>query len=63
MTDTTPHAKPPPRPRWVKVSAIVAAAVVALLIALALAGGHGPARHLPGGGDRGAHTPPVDHAP
>lgn len=37
-------------PRWVKVSAIIAA-VLALLLAVALlaGGGHGPGRHASGG--------------
>ena len=35
-------------PRWVKVSAIIALAVVLLFVVALLAGGHSPARH--GGG-------------
>lgn len=57
------EAKPPPRPRWVKMSAIVAAVVVVVIVILVLKGGHGPARHLPGGGNPGGHTPPVQHSP
>ncbi|MDQ3915044.1 MAG: hypothetical protein M3323_06890 [Actinomycetota bacterium] len=57
------QAGPPPRPRWVQVSAIVAAVVVAVLLVLAIAGGHGPGRHLPGGNGGGGHTPPVQHSP
>jgi hypothetical protein len=53
------EAKPPPRPRWVKVSAILAAVIVVLVVVLAIVGGHGPARHIPGGGD---HTP-MEHGP
>lgn len=59
-----PHdPTPPPRPRWVKVSAIIVGIVVAALLVLALTGDHGPGRHLPGGGDGEGHTPPVEHAP
>jgi hypothetical protein len=48
---------PPPTPRWVKVSVIVAL-IVALLIGVLLlfgGGGHGPGRHLSSGD--GAATP------
>ncbi len=45
---------PPPRPRWVKVSAVLALIAVVILVVVLLAGGgrHGPGRHAPGGGDR-----------
>lgn len=48
---------PPPRPRWVKVSAIVALIVALLIGVLQLFGGgsHGPGRHLSSGD--GAATP------
>lgn len=66
MADPTspPGSQPPPRPRWVKVSAIIAAVlIVGVVLVMALAGGdHGPGRHTPGGDDAG-HTPPVQHAP
>ena len=54
-----PGSEPPRAPRWVKVSAIVAAVVVALIIAITLLSGgeHGPGRHLPGGD----HTAPLRH--
>ena len=53
MTDP-PHPPdappgPPARPRWVKVSGIIIAVVLLLLVILAITGGHGPARHLPVG--------------
>lgn len=60
---TPNEATPPPRPRWVKVSAIVVGIVLAALVVLALAGDHGPSRHGPGGGNGEGHTPPVEHAP
>lgn len=55
--------QPPPRPRWVKISMIVALVVVAIVVVMAIAGGgeHGPGRHLPGGSD--GHIRPVEHAP
>ena len=56
-------AKPPPRPRWVTVSAIIAAVVLVVVVILALKDGHGPGRHLPGGENPAGHTPPVQHAP
>ena len=40
-------------PRWVKVSAIIGAAVVLLVVVMLLAG-HGPGQHFPGG-----NTPPA----
>lgn len=54
----------PSRPRWVKISAIAALIVVAVLVIMLLVapGGHGPGRHL--GGDSGGHTGPpagVEH--
>jgi hypothetical protein len=44
-------------PRWVKVSGIIALAVLLLLLVLLLAGGnHGPSRHAPSRG-LGGHLP------
>ena len=41
---------PPPRPRWVKVSVILAGVLILLVVVLLLVGGdHGPGRHLGGG--------------
>jgi hypothetical protein len=41
-------------PRWVKVSGIIALAVLLLLIVVLLTGGnHGPGRHQPSGGPGG----------
>jgi hypothetical protein len=38
---------PPPRPRWVKVLAVVAVLLALAVIAMLVAGGHhGPGRHL-----------------
>lgn len=59
-------------PRWVKVSLIVAAALVAVFIlakVTGVGGDHGPGRH--GGGDpapsvvndEGGHRSPGDHGP
>ena len=48
-------------PRWVKVSAIVALALVVLVVVLLVTGrggGHGPARHAPGGDGSPGHTGP-----
>jgi hypothetical protein len=49
-------------PRWVKVSGIIALAVVLLVVVMLLAGGgpggHGPGRHIPGGNAPGSQTPP-----
>ena len=46
-------------PRWVKVFAIVAAAVAVLVVVL-LALGHGPGQHSPPDGV-GEHSPPAQH--
>ena len=43
-----PHAKPLPRPRWVKVAIIIGLAIVVLAVIAAIAGGHGPSRHTGG---------------
>lgn len=48
-------AEPPPwpgMPRWVRMSAIIAGALILLaVIAVIISGGrHGPGRHLPSGG-------------
>lgn len=62
MADPSGIPQPLPRPRWLKVSLIVAAGVVLLLVVVALASGgqHGPGQHLPGGNPVG-HTPPAQH--
>jgi hypothetical protein len=45
------RGSPAGMPRWVKVFLIVTAAVVLLIIILLLtSGGHGPGRHMSGGG-------------
>ena len=57
--DATARTGPPPAPRWVKVFAIVAAVLAALVLVLLLSGGgHGPGRHLDGGSEG---PPPVEH--
>jgi hypothetical protein len=56
----------PTTPRWVKVSGIIVAALIAVVIVmLAVGGDHGPGRHLPSGDDAGHTGPPpgVDHTP
>lgn len=55
----------PKTPRWVKVLGIVTAVAVLLVVIGLIAGGneHGPSRHLPGGGNSGGHTTPVEHSP
>lgn len=41
-------------PRWVKVTAVVAAAIAVVFVgAMLLGGGHGPGRHVPSGDDEG----------
>ena len=46
---------PPPRPRWVKLAALAAAVVIAVLVIAVVTGGdHGPSRHDGSGG----HTMP-----
>ena len=55
----------PGTPRWVKVFAIIAIAVVVLLVIMLLTG-HGPGRHTPSG-HAGGQVPPSsvmeEHAP
>jgi hypothetical protein len=60
-----PDSKPHTRPRWLKVSLIVAIVVVLLVVLVALVAGgeHGPGRHLSGGDNLGGHTPPVQNSP
>jgi hypothetical protein len=41
-------------PRWVKVSGIIGALVLALFVVLLLIGGHGPGRHMLGGNATGS---------
>lgn len=62
MTEPPPH---PGMPRWVKVSGIIAIALVLLVVIVMLVSGgeHGPGRHLPGSDTPGGHTPPVEHGP
>jgi hypothetical protein len=70
--DADPGAAPDRRaetgtPRWVKVSGIIALALILLLIVMLLAGGgHGPRRHLHSDEPRGAaaegRTPPSGFA-
>jgi hypothetical protein len=70
--DNDVRVGPPGRPRWVKVSLLVALAIIVLFVVLQLVGGgdHGPGRHT-GGDDPpssvnegdGGHRPPVDHGP
>ena len=56
-------ASPPPRPRWIKVLAILVGIVVLVVIVMLLIGGeHGPGRHLPSG-DSGTETAPARHSP
>jgi hypothetical protein len=54
--------RPPGTPRWVKVSGIIALALVLLVVVMLLVGGgpggHGPGRHIPGGNTPGSQTPP-----
>ena len=52
-------------PRWVKVFGLIAVAVVGLFIVLLLAGGggHGPGRHLPGGGVDTVPSSVTEHSP
>lgn len=52
-SDTEP--KPPSAPRWVRVLAIIAAVVIAVVIVKALLGGegHGPGRHMQNGAGSG----------
>jgi hypothetical protein len=48
-------------PRWVKVSGIIALAVLLLFVVVLVLkgpGGHGPGRHSPGGDNPGGHTGP-----
>ena len=74
MTDMSPgndpqvgpgRDSPPARPRWVKVFAIIAVAlVVCLVIILTVAGGkHGPSRHLPENDSPEGHALPRQHIP
>jgi hypothetical protein len=58
--DTATGSGSPPRmPRWVKVSAIIVAVVIAVFLAAQLTGiggEHGPGRHVPGQQEQG-HDP------
>lgn len=50
--DERPQREAPGVPRWVKVTGIVVAALVLLVLVAqltGLGGDHGPGRHLPGG--------------
>lgn len=58
MADLPPY---PGTPRWVKVSGIVVAVLVLLVVILVftgVGGPHGPGRHIPGGDTSGGHTRP-----
>ena len=62
---TDPHDfVPTGAPRWVKVSGIIAAVLVLLVLIVMLASGgrHGPGRHLRSG-DGGGHAPPAGSHP
>ena len=68
MTDMTEKAtQAGGTPRWVKASGIIALLVVVLALVLLLTGrggGHGPARHAPGGDTsrgQGGAPPGVTH--
>lgn len=60
-SEVGPERRSAPRmPRWVKVSAIVAAILIALLILVNLTGfggEHGPGRHAPGEKQEQGHDP------
>jgi preprotein translocase subunit SecG len=47
-------------PRWVKVFLIIAV-VLALVVGILLLTGHGPGRHIPGGGNGGHSSPAGGH--
>jgi hypothetical protein len=49
------RGSPPGMPRWVKVSGIIVAVLILLIVALLLSGGHGPRRHA--SSDAGGHAP------
>jgi hypothetical protein len=54
---------PPSRPRWLRVSGIIALVLV-LLVGVMLLAGHGPGRHLGGGHGPDRHTQPAGgHTP
>lgn len=57
MADVPPY---PGMPRWVKVSGIIALAVVLLVIIIIFTGEHGPGRHSPFR-DPGADRLPMEH--
>ncbi len=63
MAEPSPSAHPG-LPRWVKVSGIIAIALILLVIVIMLVSGgeHGPGRHQPGDTPRD-HTPPVQYGP
>jgi hypothetical protein len=42
------RGSPPGMPRWVKVSGIIVAVLVLLVVVLLVSGGHGPRRHASG---------------
>ena len=59
MPETPSPGQPPARPRWVKMVALAAAALVLAIAGIALAvGDHGPGRHLGGDDASPSHTAP-----
>ena len=59
----SPDIEPHTTPRWVKVSAIIAAVVVLLVLIVLVTrpGGHGPSRHTGGLGGRPLPASVTDH--
>ena len=56
--------RPPPAPRWVKVAAAVAAAVLVLLVVRLVTGSeHGPGRHTLGPSSTGELIATETHVP
>lgn len=58
-TGVAPGHTTPGRPRWVKVSGVIAIVLVLLMAGLQLFGGgnHGPFRHTPSGDPAGRTSP------
>ena len=57
-----PTAQHPGAPRWVKITG-AATLVLILIVAVLLASGHGPGRHLGGHGDKPASGEASPHQP